>query len=851
MKENNCMDLKRRYDTYAKLALCVFSVSACWFFCMRHGMFGSKVDWISQHSVLPDYFRRQFYETGDLFPEFAANIGGGQNIYNFSYYGLYSPVILLSYLLPFVKMADYMMAAQIVSLAVSGMLLYQWLSGRGVDKKISFCVAVIFLLSGPMVFQSYNQIMFVDYMPFLCMGFLGADRYFEKRKNGLLTVSVFLMIMTSFYFSIGGMIVLGLYGLHRFIGVCEEEYRICSDIQTKKKAVFTLFGKGIHFLASFFTAVLLSGVLLIPTAAALMGRKSTGEGIDWKSLLVPEVSIGRFFYTPYGIGLTTFAITALLSMLFFRRWQESVLAWGCVVILTVPFFAYMMNGGLYVRDKVMIPFLPLLCYVTACYGDWLGSLSQKRKMLWGMLPYGVTLCGLCVHFSRTGLGRWGGFLLADAVVMLLCYGVFVIRKNVLILFLSPIVLLALFGDSYHLQKSKYVSREFYEKVTDSADAKRIKEALEGEEGFYRTQQFGTREENAANLNRIWDMGQYITSIYSSSYNEDYQQFRKEFGAEQPYRNFLMQPALRNPVFQRFMGVKYVVEDGRLWENKAVSPIAYTTDKTMAEKEYKNLGFPENQLALLDYAVVKKDGSDGKNEKEKKDYQNVVSVLVSLPEEINSKKDEAVNITIPNPLVLEEAKNSSAQHVLFLRFHVENLRPSEDIAAWLEGQCNKLTARSHFYYNDNTVFNYAVPVNKNKRQAELVFGPGHYKVSAAECYLGTLPTKEDAKTLYQSEFIPDKEKTKGNVIAGSITARKESCFITTIPYDENFELFVDGKRTKTEKVNTAFLGCRMKEGEHTVEMIYHAPGMKAGKIVSAVGVLLFCADLRKRRTRVRS
>lgn len=190
-------------------------------------------------------------------------------------------------------------------------------------------------------------------------------------------------------------------------------------------------------------------------------------------------------------------------------------------------------------------------------------------------------------------------------------------------------------------------------------------------------------------------------------------------------------------------------------------------------------------------------------------------------------------------------------MLFLRFHVENLRPSEDIAAWLEGQCNKLTARSHFYYNDNTVFNYAVPVNKNKRQAELVFGPGHYKVSAAECYLGTLPTKEDAKTLYHSEFIPDKEKTKGNVIAGSITARKESCFITTIPYDENFELFVDGKRTKTEKVNTAFLGCRMKEGEHTVEMIYHAPGMKAGKIVSAVGVLLFCADLRKRRIRVRS
>ena len=58
-------------------------------------VFGANVDWISQHSVLPEYFRQQFYDTGQLFPEFAANIGGGQNIYNFSYYGLYSPLILL------------------------------------------------------------------------------------------------------------------------------------------------------------------------------------------------------------------------------------------------------------------------------------------------------------------------------------------------------------------------------------------------------------------------------------------------------------------------------------------------------------------------------------------------------------------------------------------------------------------------------------------------------------------------------------------------------------------------------------------------------------------------------------
>ena len=99
--------------------------------CPENGVFGSKVDWISQHSVLPDYFRQLFYETGNLFPNFAPDIGGGQNIYNFSYYSLFSPLILLSYALPFVKMADYIMAVSIIGLAASVYLFYAWLIKRG------------------------------------------------------------------------------------------------------------------------------------------------------------------------------------------------------------------------------------------------------------------------------------------------------------------------------------------------------------------------------------------------------------------------------------------------------------------------------------------------------------------------------------------------------------------------------------------------------------------------------------------------------------------------------------------------------------------------------------------------
>ena len=225
----------------------------------RHGIFGAKVDWLSQHSVLPDYFRQQFYATGKIFPEFAPNLGGGQNIYHFAYYGLYSPLILPSYLLPFVKMSDYIMVISITGLTVSVLLFYYWLKSRKMDTGVAFIISLMFLLAGPMIGQYSGQIMFVDYMPFLCLALIGVDRYFEKEKSGLFTVSVFLMIMTSFYFSIGGMLVLVLYGLHRYF----EQREGC------RVTVRGFLVDGLCFVRPMILAVLMSSFFLVPTVLAL------------------------------------------------------------------------------------------------------------------------------------------------------------------------------------------------------------------------------------------------------------------------------------------------------------------------------------------------------------------------------------------------------------------------------------------------------------------------------------------------------------------------------------------------------------------------------------------------------
>ena len=844
------MDKAKRYIPY--LLLTALTLFFCRMFVGRYGIFGAKVDWLSQHSVLPDYFRQQFYATGKLFPEFAANLGGGQNIYHFAYYGLYSPLILPSYLLPFVKMSDYIMAVSITGLTASVLLFYYWLKSRKTDTGTAFILSLMFLLAGPMIGQYSGQIMFVDYMPFLCLALIGVDRYFEQEKSALFTVSVFLMIMTSFYFSIGGMLALVLYGLHRYFEQREE----C------KVTVSAFLRDGLCFVRPMFLAVLMSCFFLVPTALALTGGRSKGQNTSLAAIFIPQITVERFAYSIYGIGLTTLVLTVLLTGLLYRKAYERVLTYGCVIVLVIPVFAYLLNGGLYIRDKVFIPFLPLLCYMIAIY---LEKCKKKEfSTVAGMIPYIITTGFIYIardQFTTKGTGEniWKA-LLAESILFLICYVLYCVMKShrkeakeilteILMLALPSVLCLAVTMNTfYRMKPERYVSRKLYRDVTGEQNRQAVKEALKDDDGYYRTEQMGSDDENAANLNRIWDVDQNITSIYSSAYNPDYQRFRqKTFGLEEPFRNGMMQSVSKNPVFQRMMGVRYIVSDSDvpgytlvkkcgttgIYQNKDAAPVMYATDHVMTEEEYKKLAFPYNQTAFLEYAVVEEhtESSD----------QNIMTAYapVSLEMANNRTTGGAEQKTI---------QQEGQKQILFLSFRVDNAHPNKDVAVWVNGIRNKLSATDHVYYNENKTFTYAVPLKDGEDTISVIFGKGKYQLSHVQAYLGSLP--ERSELLYQSEIQVDKKQTEDNVIQGTIHVKKDGWFITSIPYDKHFKMFIDGKETKIQKVNTAFLGCKIESGNHEVKIIYHAPGTITGKILSLIGMAGFLSLLvrEKRKNR---
>ena len=57
------------------LFIVMFGLLALYLVVPENYIFGSNTDWVSQHIVFPDYFRKLFYSTKNLFPNLALSIG--------------------------------------------------------------------------------------------------------------------------------------------------------------------------------------------------------------------------------------------------------------------------------------------------------------------------------------------------------------------------------------------------------------------------------------------------------------------------------------------------------------------------------------------------------------------------------------------------------------------------------------------------------------------------------------------------------------------------------------------------------------------------------------------------------
>lgn len=80
------------------------------------------------------------------------------------------------------------------------------------------------------------------------------------------------------------------------------------------------------------------------------------------------------------------------------------------------------------------------------------------------------------------------------------------------------------------------------------------------------------------------------------------------------------------------------------------------------------------------------------------------------------------------------------------------------------------------------------------------------------------------------------------VEGTIDVKEEGRLVLSIPADEGWTLYVDGKETEIEPLEKALIGVHLTEGKHTIRLHYTTPGLKIGAWISAGAILLAAISL---------
>lgn len=819
--------------------ICMLLLSIVFSIVGDDSVYGSVVDWASQHSVFPEYFRNLFYETGELIPSLAQNLGAAENIYYISYYGLLSPHILLSYLLPFVEMTDYIVAISLISLFSSVILFYFWIRKRH-SIMVSTLLTAFFALSGPLIFHSHRHIMFVIYMPLLIAALFFVDLFFEKNIRSPLAVTVFLIVMSSYFFSVSAIVAITIYGIFRYIE------KVDTAISLRGFAI-----EGGRFAYVIIVGVMMSALLLIPTAFALLGgRNPTNSGIGIVDLL-PSVMLEQFTGGGYSMGLSTFVIFATIDLIIGERRHYRFLAVVFAALLTCPVFLYVLNGFEYLDGKVLIPFIPLA--LVLC-GKSVERIFDRLVNFKIVIPIFIlaTVIGL---FSIESDSSYIPCIVDLVVVLSLCslasgqdFKVGVSRIAVFALLAVPLVNCIVINDADDLTTKKLADN-----IGNKTATELIEKVAENEDSLFRT----AYNLNAVDTpNKLYSMSHYTTTLYSSLRSGDYNRFYFDvFCNENSYRNRAIMSTTKNIFFNAYMGNKYWItstnggyvpencilveqrDDMSLYEASGTLPVGYVSDRLMSLEEFNTLEYPQTMEALMLYTVVDKElpRTDFISSFEKIELCGIFDDSENL-----AKTDDGYRYIKGSgeSKYYYKLPEICRDKTLVLRFKVDNTvgAVSTDIKIWVNGAANKLTAADWKYYNGNTSFEYVIsPVGDDGDMLRFTLPDKDYEISDVELWICDFDDIT-ARALNVDAFSADMSQTMGDRIIGNVTASSDGYFNLSYVYSDGYTVLVDGNEVTPECVDTCFVGFPISAGEHTIDITFTAPGLGIGKCVSVVGIV---------------
>ena len=792
------------------------------------------------HQYAP--FMMEFYnkiKSGGNFT-YSWNIGMGVNFSALYAYYLASPINWFIGLVKPSHIPEIMSVFIIVKTALSSSTFAYYLSKHFDTKKATIAsLSVFYALSSYFCAYSWN-LMWIDCLVLLPLIILGLERLVKENKCYLYCISLGIAILSNYYIAIMICIFCAIY----YIGL------IYADDSTK-----TLSYYSVRFKNFVLYSLLAGGFAAVTFLPAYFTLSSTASG----EFEFPKTVITYFS----ALFMLSRALINVEPAVFSAH--DPNIYCGVIVFLLLPL--YVINPKINTKEKIAK--ISIVCFLLYSFNTnipnyiWHGfhypnSLPCRESFLYIFMVLSMGYEALIYLREVTRKQLYSCFAGAIALILLIeqlfvsdTYSASTIYISITFLIFYMIVFSLFRNNNYKQGFVAYlliimITAECYintdetalstctrsaylddnKTITTLVDKANINENAESNTSFFRIEKEDRRSKNDA----AWS-NYHGASIFSSTTNSGLSEYYGALGFEESTNAYAYYG--HTPLTAAMFSIKYVLSSNTLPETDYIS---------LFEKET----YTKTSGIEADYYM----------------YEN--KYWLPLGFMVPADMEEKWEITNPNPFAVQNEMVSSIlgldseEHPMYTRLMVNTIGDDNEIYLendthlfiYVTTSLDRITVDKTFSDGSTATKNYysmthshMLDLGELETGTKVVVYSSDPDVSSIQLYAYSFDKNIFLDTFDKlSESTLDITKFDDTHVEAKIDVKNSGLLYTSIPYDEGWTVYVDGKKTSTHAFKDALLSFYLDKGEHTISFDYSPRGLKAGISLSILSVLVFIAIL---------
>ncbi len=825
-----------------------------------------------------------YHQYGPLFSELYDRITSGESlIYSWntglgsSFFGNYfnylsSPISLIVLLFGHKNTFEAVASMIAIKAVLSSMTMTYYLKkSQKVNNLATSAFGIMYAFCGYFIAYYWN-VMWIDAMYLLPLIAIGIEQIIENGKCKIYIISLAVAIFSNYYIGFMLCIFSCIYFLYHYACVShklqERKELLTTDNKFIQKIKTSFFlQSGVRFALSSLSVGILLCFMLLPLIGILNSSSATKGTFPTESesyfsifdflanhlaALEPTIrSSGDDVLPNIYCGVLT---VMLIPLYLFSKKIRSSEKLASILLLAVMYFSFNINfinfawhgfhfpNDLPYRQSFMYSFILIVLAFKALKN--IDEFSKKQ-----ILGAGLGVLGFIILVQELGSKNVDDITVFISIAFVVIYtivlGIVASRKAKAIV-LSAMIICTVTAETISANTDHYVANQTKTSFSsDYDDFKALQNEIDQADNspFYR--------EELTELRARMDPSWYDyngASIFSSMAYEKVSNFQKYIGLYgNKINSFTYNP--QTPIYNSMFSLKYIYDK----DNK-ISECAYYTEKgsneifSVYENNYVlNLAYPVSS-DIIDWNAV-----DSRNPVE---AQEELFRLTTGYEGVFSKiYDYEIDYT--------NILNVDFESIVFGNLSLNRI--NEDDMAMATIQITAQNSDNIYVYvysrNLDTVNIYSPCITTSMSVNDgYILDLG--KHNAGDIIAIELPLEEDkmsasvdfvAFTVDEDTFKAGYEKLKSGqleytrfdetIIEGSFTAEKDEVLFTTIPYDKNWNVYIDGEKVDEEnifEISDALIGVKVSEGSHDIRFEYKISHMTLLCIISGGFAIILIA-----------